>query len=81
MVYIISSHVVVRYMRLPTKLLYNVGSTWGLGSSLVNFSPRAIEIGIVVHDIILNHFNKSIAYLDLEMDIPSGYCCKSTPRK
>jgi hypothetical protein len=40
--YIISSLVVVRYNKIPTKLLYKVESTIGPSSCLLNFVPRGM---------------------------------------
>jgi hypothetical protein len=44
--YIISGLIVVRYNKLPTKLLYRVESTVGPSSCLLNFVPRGIGLSI-----------------------------------
>ena len=71
--YIISNLVVVRYIRLPTSLLNSVGYTFDPLSSLLDFNPIMIGVGIAFEFIILNHFNISCAYLDYEINIPVLY--------
>ena len=44
---IISGLVAVKYIRLPTMFLYNVGSTFLLQFSLLNFNPMTIGVTTV----------------------------------
>jgi hypothetical protein len=71
--YIISCLVVVRYITLPTSLLNSVGYTLDSLSSLLDFNPIMIGVGIAFEFIILNLFNISCAYLDYEINIPVLY--------
>ena len=63
--YIISGLVVVRYNKLPTKILYRVGSTVGPSSFLLNFVPRGIGVSVGLHSSMQNLLMISIAYFFL----------------
>jgi hypothetical protein len=60
--YIILGLVVVRYNKLPTKLLYRVGSTMGPSSFLLNFVPRGIGVSAGLHSSMQNLLMMSAAY-------------------
>jgi hypothetical protein len=60
--YIISGLVVVRYNKLPTKLLYRVGSTGGPSSLLLNFVPRGIGVYVGLHSSMQNLLMMYAAY-------------------
>jgi hypothetical protein len=79
--YIISSLVVVSYIRLPTSILNSVGSTLDPLSSFLNFNPIMTGVGAAFEFTILNLFNISCAYLDCEINIPVLDWCTSIPIK
>jgi hypothetical protein len=60
--YIISGLVVVRHNKLPTKLLYRVGSIVGPSSFLLNFVPRGIGVSTGLHSSMKNLLMMSVAY-------------------
>ena len=66
--YIISGLVAIKYIRLPTSLLNNVGSTMDYSSSLLNFKPVITGVGAVLQLDMLNLFKTSHAYF--VCDIP-----------
>ena len=57
-----SGLVVVKYIRLPTSLLNNVGSIVDPSSSLLNFKPVITSVGDVLQLDMLNIFKNSLAY-------------------
>ena len=59
---------VVRYIRLSTNLLNNVGSTLKPLSSLLSFVHVSRGVGVALEFIILNLFNKSKTYEDNRYD-------------
>jgi hypothetical protein len=69
--YIISSLVVVRYMRLPISILYRVGSTLDPLYFLLNFNHVMKGVGAPLEFIMLNLFKISCAYLHCEINIPT----------
>jgi hypothetical protein len=60
--YIISSLVVVRYNKLPTKLLYRVGFIVGPSSFLLNFVPTGIGVSVGMHSSMWNLLMMYVAY-------------------
>jgi hypothetical protein len=60
--YIISGLVVVRYNKLPTKILYRVGSIVGPSSFLLYFVPRGIRVSVGLHSSMQNLLMMSVAY-------------------
>ena len=79
--YMMSRLVVVKYIRLPTILLNNVGSTVDPSSSLINFKHVITSVGVVFQLSILNIFKTTLAYFDCGMNIPLPYYWNSMPRK
>ena len=72
--YIMSSLVTVKYIRLPTSLLNNIGSIVDPSSSLLNFKPAITGVGAVLQLDMLNIFKTSLAYLDCDIHIPLSFC-------
>ena len=72
--YMMSGLVAVKYIRLPTSLLNNVGSTVDPSSSLLNFKPVITGVGDVLQLDILNHFKTALAYFDYDISIPLSDC-------
>ena len=60
--YIISSLIVVRYNKLPTKLFYKVESTVGPSSFLLNFVPRGIGVFVELCSSMQNLLMMYAAY-------------------
>ena len=79
--YIMSSLVTVKYIRLPTSLLNNVGYTIDPSSSLLNLKPAIIGVGVVLQLDILNLFKIVLAYLECDIQIPLSDYSTSIPRK
>ena len=79
--YMMSSLVVVKYIRMPTNLLNSVGFAVDTSSSLLNFKPVIIGVGADLQLDILNIFKIVLAYLDHDIKIPLSYCWTSIPRK
>ena len=79
--YIRSGLVVVKYIRLPTSLLNNVGSTVDPSSFLLNFKPIIIGVGDDLQLDRLNLFKTVLAYLDCDIKIPLSEWWTSMPRK
>ena len=69
--YMMFGLVAVKYIRLPTILLNNVGTTLVPSSPLLNFNHVMIDVKVALHFTILNLFKNSFAYLDCEINIPS----------
>jgi hypothetical protein len=67
--YIISSIVVVRYIRLPTSVLNCVGSTFDPLSSFLNFNHVMIGVGATLEFIMVNIFKIACAYLNCEINM------------
>ena len=72
--YIIFGLVAVKYKRLPTSLLNNVGSTVNPSSSLLNLKPVITSIGDFLQLEILNLFKIALACLDYDIKIPLSDC-------
>ena len=68
--YIMSGFVAVKYIRLPTSLLNSIGSIVDPSSSLLNFKPVIIGVGVVLQLDMLNIFKTSLAYLYCDINIP-----------
>ena len=79
--YMMSDLVIVKYMRLPTRLLNNVVSTDDPSSSLLNFKPIIIGVEVVLQLDILNLFKTALAYLECYINIPLSNCWTSMPTK
>jgi hypothetical protein len=60
--YIMSGLVVVRYNKLPTKLLYKVESTVEPSSFLLNFVPSGMGVSARLHPSMGNILMMSAAY-------------------
>ena len=72
--YMIFGLVVVKYIRLPTNLLNNIGSTVDQSSYLLNFKLVITSVGDALQFDILNPFKTMLAFLDYDMKIPLSYC-------
>ena len=72
--YMMSGLFDVKYIRLPTILLNNVGSIVDPSSSLLNFKHVIIGVGAVLQLEILNIFKTSLAYFDYDINIPVSDC-------
>jgi hypothetical protein len=59
---IISGLVVVRYNRLPTKILYKLESIVGHTYCLLNFVPRGIRVSAELQSSMQNLLMMSTAY-------------------
>ena len=68
--YMMSSHVAVKYIRLPRSLLNNAVSTVNPSSSFLNFKPVITGVGVVLQLDMLNIFKNSLAYFDCDIKIP-----------
>ena len=79
--YMMYGLVAVKYIRLPTSLLNNVGSIVDPTSSLLNFKPIITGVGATLQLDILNLFKTALAYFDYDMKIPLSDCWTSIPRK
>ena len=55
--------VVVKYMILPTNILYNIGSMLDPLASLLNFNPNTICVGANLQLLMLNLLKISFEYL------------------
>ena len=66
--------VVFKYIRLPTILLNNIGSTVDPSSSLLNFKPVITGVGDVLQLYKLNLFKTSLAYCDRDIKISLSDC-------
>jgi hypothetical protein len=60
--YIMSGLVVVRYNKLPTKILYRVESTVEPSSFLLNFVPSGMGVSVGLHPSMRNILRMSTAY-------------------
>ena len=76
-----SGQVVVKYIKLPTILLYSVGFTRLVQPSLLNFKPISIGVGATLLFFILNLSKIYLAYFSWEMKIPLCICFTSMPIK
>ena len=79
--YIIYGHVIIRYIRLPTMLLYKVGFTLLVQSYFLSLMPIAIGIGVGLQVSIWNLFSIFATYFDWDINIPYFNYCTSIPRK
>ena len=68
--YMISHLVTVKYIRLATILLNNVGSTVDPSSYLLNFKHVITGVGVVLQVDMLNLFKTTLAYFDYDIKIP-----------
>ena len=71
--YMMSSLVIVKYIRIPTRLLNNVGSIVYPLSSLLGFKHVITGVVAALKFDILNIFKIVFAYLDCDMKIPLSY--------
>ena len=67
--YIMSGRVAVKYIRLPTSLLNNIGSTVDPSSSLLNFKIVITGVGVVLQLDMLNLFKTSLSYFVCDIKI------------
>ena len=67
--YMMSRLVAVKYIRLPTSLLNNVGSIVDPSSSLLNFKPDITGVEASLQLYILNIFKTALAYFDCDIKI------------
>ena len=72
--YIMSGLIVVKYIRLPTRLLNSVGSIVDPSSSFLNFKLVITSVGALFQLDMLNLFKTSLAYLDYDIKIPLSDC-------
>ena len=68
--YMMYGLVAVKYIRLPTNLLNNVGSIIDPSSSLLNFKHVITSVGATLQLDILNLFKTALAYFDLDIKTP-----------
>ena len=68
--YIMYGIVSVKYIRLPTSLLNNIGFTVDPSSSLLNFSHVITGVEATLQLDILYLFKTALAYFDCDMNIP-----------
>ena len=79
--YMMSGLVVVKYIRLPTSLLNNIGSIVDPSSSFLNFKPVITSVWVVLKLDILNLFKTALTYFDCDINIPLLDCWNSMTRK
>lgn len=77
---IISCLVAVKYMRLPTMLLYKLGSKSLVMSSLMSFNPIIVGVIVALLSCMLNLSNTSLAYFHCEIKILFPFCSTSIPK-
>ena len=78
--YMMYGLVVVKYIRLPTSLLNNIGSIVD-PSSLLSFKPVITGVGTTLQLDILNLFKTVLAYLECDTKIPLSDYSNSMARK
>ena len=76
-----SCHVDVKYIRLPTSLLNNVGCTVDPSLSLLNFKPVITGVGVLLQLEILNIFKTALLYFYCDINMPFSNRWTSMPRK
>ena len=79
--YMMSGLVSIKYIRLPTSILNNIGSIVDPSSSLLNFKHVITGVGDALQFDMLNLFKTVLSYFDCDIKIPLSYYWTLMPKK